>query len=114
MALAVAHVSTVHISYSTLSEEDIKTKYYFFMPVIEKLIQKKVEVGEFISKWYKVGPEQPTSIPEKPALKPTEPKPVKPESIKVKVSKPKPDAKAPTDCDNDIRCNCCVCVERGG
>jgi formylglycine-generating enzyme required for sulfatase activity len=81
---------------SALNPEQISGELRAYDDLLEQLIQKKVEVGEFISKWYKVGPKPLISISEKPALKPTEPKPDKPEPVKVKPLEPKPEAKATT------------------
>jgi len=74
---------------SALKPEQISGEHRAYDDLLDQLIQQKVEVGEFISKWYKVGPKEPTSVPEKPILKPTEPTPDVIEPVKVKSSKPK-------------------------
>jgi cell division protein FtsB len=82
---------------SVLNPEQISGELRAYDDLLGQLIQKKVEVGEFISKWYKISSKQPTSIPEKPALKPTEQISDRPEPVKARPIEPKPVSAATTE-----------------
>lgn len=53
-----------------LNQQQITGELAVYENLLDQLIQGKLEIGEFISKWYKVRPEKPTSPAQKPDLKP--------------------------------------------